>query len=150
MLKNLAESELAPKEVSAEEAASAKQTLKAYEMQFAHNRIVEPEPFEDFPTDALPAVMQDMVKTIAKAQSLPEAFIAYPALSHVASAIGNSREAKCYPDGGTEPAILWTGIIADSGAGKTEVLRKLSYPLEVVERGYTAASKNRMNNINGT
>jgi hypothetical protein len=83
--------------------------------------------------------MRDIVKTIAKAQCVPEAFVAYPALSHGAAAIGNSVEAKCYLDGGAEPAILWTGVIADSGVGKTEVLKKLRYPFEGIDKDYSIA-----------
>jgi hypothetical protein len=85
--------------------------------------------------------MRDVIRAIAKAQCVPESFVAYPALSHGAAAIGNSAEVKCYADGGAEPAILWTGVIADSGSGKTKVLEKLSYPFLVIDREYTATFK---------
>ena len=97
--------------------------------------------FQPFPVDALPSVMRDIVKTIAKAQCVPETFVAYPALSNGAAAIGNSFKAICYPDGGSERPTLWTGVLADSGSGKTKVLKKLSAPFEAIEKDYKARYK---------
>ena len=94
---------------------------------------------ESFPLDALPSVMRNIVKEIAMAHSVPEPFVAYPALSHGAAAIGNSAEVRCYADGGTEAPILWTGVIASSGIGKTEVLKKLRNPFEAIEQDYSFA-----------
>jgi len=42
----------------------------------------------------------------------------------------------CYADGGGELPTLWTGGIAASGVGKTELLRKLGNPFEAIERSY--------------
>jgi len=85
--------------------------------------------------------MLDIVKTMAKAQCLPESFVAYSALAHGAAAIGNSVEVRCYADGGAEPPNVWMGSIADSGVGKSEVAKKLGKPFEVIDRGYIAAFK---------
>ena len=85
--------------------------------------------------------MRDIVRVIAEAQSVPEAFVAYPALSHAALAIGNSRKAICYADGGGELPTLWTGILADSGVGKSGVLEKLTSPFEVIEARYAEEYK---------
>jgi hypothetical protein len=110
----------------------------------AEESLPESEPSKPFPLDALPSVTRDIVKAIAQAQCVPECFVAYPALSHGAAAIGNSAEAKCYADGGAEPAILWTGVIADSGVGKSEVLRKLRFPFEGIDKDYSKAYQARL------
>jgi len=88
------------------------------------------------PLDALPKVLRDVSKAIAKAQCVPESFVMYAALPHVAAAIGNSIEAQCYADGGTEPVNLWTGNLVSTGGGKTEVLKKLRRPFAVIDQGY--------------
>jgi hypothetical protein len=103
-----------------------------------------PKQGQPFPIDTLPNVMRDIVKTIAKAQSVPEAFVAYPALSHGVAAIGNSFKAVCYFDGGSERPTLWTCVVAASGVGKTKMLKKLSAPFEATEKDYKARYKAEM------
>jgi hypothetical protein len=106
----------------------AKRYLQATPFESLQSNTVSLRQHQSFPADTLPRFMRDMVKTIAKAQSVPEAFVAYPALSHGAAALGNSYKAICYADGGGELPTLWTTILAGSGVGKSEVLRKLGVP----------------------
>ena len=103
-----------------------------------------PKQHAPFPTDALPRFMQDMVRTVAKAHCVPEAFVAYPALVHSAAAIGNRLKVICYPDGGGELSTLWNGILALSGTGKTEVLKKLDAPFIAIEQHYYKEVKRYM------
>jgi hypothetical protein len=93
------------------------------------------------PLDALHKVGRDITRTIAMAQCLPDSFVMPPTLAHAAAAIGNSFEVRCYPDGGAEPVNLWCGVLAGSGMGKTEVLKKLGKPFEVIDQDYSIAFK---------
>jgi len=57
-------------------------------------------------------------------------------LTAQATAVGNSCKAICYSDGGGELPTLWMGILAASGVGKTEVLKKLTTPFAKIDAEY--------------
>ena len=71
-------------------------------------------PFRPFPTHVLPAALRGFVSGTAKAMGCDESYIALPLLSVLATAIGNSRRVQL-KRGWTEPAILWSAIVGESG-----------------------------------
>ncbi len=70
--------------------------------------------FQPFPTDTLPEPMRGFVVAGAKAMGCDTSYFALPMLTSVAAAIGNTRRIQL-KRGWTEPAILWTAIVGDSG-----------------------------------
>ncbi len=98
-----------------------------------HGRAISPLCYKPFPTDALPHVLGTFVREQATALGCDEAFIALPLLAVVASAIGNNR-VICLKKGWTEPSILWTAIVADSGTLKSPAIRSVVDPLFAIQR----------------
>jgi hypothetical protein len=78
-------------------------------------------PFKPFPTDVLPEPVRSFVQISASAIGCDESFVALPLLSALASVIGNSRRIELKP-GWTEPAIIWTAVVGDSGTMKSPAL----------------------------
>ena len=76
------------------------------------------EPYQPFPVDVLPPVLATFVIEAAQALGCDPAYVALPLLVAVASAIGNSRairlKAQWY-----EPAVLWCGVVGESGSLKS-------------------------------
>jgi hypothetical protein len=85
-------------------------------------------PFVPFPVAHLPTGMAAFVEANAASIGCDVTLAALPALSALASAIGNSREIELKP-GWTEPSILWTAIIGESGDGKTPAIEADLEPL---------------------
>jgi len=75
-----------------------------------------------FPTDILPEPVRSYVCKGARAIGCDESFIALPSLSALASAIGNTRRLQLKRGSWTEPSILWTAIVGESGTGKSPAL----------------------------
>jgi len=76
------------------------------------------EPYHPFPIDTLPAPLREYVRQAAAALRCDAAYIALPALAAIASLIGNTRVIRLKP-GWTEPSIIWSVIIGESGTLKT-------------------------------
>jgi len=75
-----------------------------------------------FPTDLLPDPIRAFVTEGAKALGCDPSYIALPLLSALASAIGNTHRVAL-KDGWTEPAILWTALVGESGTMKTPAFK---------------------------
>ena len=86
------------------------------------------EPFRAFPVDVLPEPIGEVVRRVTKAMGCDPSFVALPALSVLAGAIGNSRRIRL-KHGWTEPVIIWTGIVGESGTLKSPPLEWLTQPL---------------------
>lgn len=71
-----------------------------------------------FPVRLLPPSVRDFAASAARGFGCDPAMIATPLLSVLAASIGNARAFRAGPDW-TEPAILWTAVIADSGQKKS-------------------------------
>ncbi len=82
-----------------------------------------------FPVEALPSSIGDYVLAAARSIGCDPAAVALPLLAALASAIGNSYRVRV-KSGWTEPAVLWTGVVAESGTGKTPAARAVMAPLE--------------------
>jgi len=77
---------------------------------------------QPFPVDALPEPVRSYVAAGAEAIGCDASFVALPMLSALAGAIGNTRCVRL-KRGWTEPAILWTAIVGESGTQKTPAFR---------------------------
>ena len=75
-------------------------------------------PFKPFPLDCLCATLARYAAQVAESIGCCASMVAVPMLSVIGAAIGASRLVEVKP-GFTQPAILWTGNIAESGAGKS-------------------------------
>jgi len=75
-------------------------------------------PFDPFPVEHLPEVMQDWTVQLAAAASIDPSFAAMPLISSVASAIGNSRVVHV-KNTWKAPAVLWILTVGVSGTGKS-------------------------------
>jgi hypothetical protein len=85
-------------------------------------------PFAAFPVDALPAPAQSFVAKGAHAIGCDPSYIALPLLSALAAAIGNTRRIQL-KRGWTEPAIIWTAIVGESGTLKTPAFKLVMEPV---------------------
>lgn len=84
--------------------------------------------FKPFPADVLPEPIRGFVTQAAKAIGCDSSYIALPMLSGLASAIGNTHRIELKP-GWTEPAIVWTAIIGESGTAKSPALELALRPI---------------------
>ncbi len=71
-----------------------------------------------FPVDSLPKPLASLVRAGAKSIGCDPSFVALPCLSVVASCIGNARRIRLKRSW-TEPSVLWTATVAESGEKKT-------------------------------
>ncbi len=79
---------------------------------------VEIQPFKSLPTSLLPDPLKCFVRTAARALGCDQSFVALPLLSAVAAVIGNTRRIMLKRDW-SEPAVIWTGVIGESGSVKS-------------------------------
>lgn len=78
--------------------------------------------YEPFPVEALPEPVRSYVVDGATAIGCDASFVALPLLSGLAGAIGNTRRILL-KRGWTEPAIIWTAIVGESGTQKSPAFR---------------------------
>ncbi len=77
-----------------------------------------PEPYQPFPTHALPPPLGEFVRQGALALGCDQAYLALPVLAVAASAIGNTRVIQLKRTW-TEPSVIWAAIVGDSGTLKS-------------------------------
>lgn len=77
--------------------------------------------YRPFPTELLPEPLRAFVVQGAGSIGCDPSFVALPALSAVAAAIGN-RRCLVLSDTWREPAVIWTGIIGESGTAKSPAI----------------------------
>lgn len=83
--------------------------------------------WQPFPIEVLPRGVRRFIEMSSASQGCDPAFLAVPALSVLAGAIGNSRSIQL-KEGWTQPSIIWTAVIGESGSGKSPALRQVTYP----------------------
>lgn len=74
-----------------------------------------------FPVHALPEPVRSFVSEGAKTLGCDASFIALPLLAALAAAIGTTRRIQLKRSW-TEPAVLWTAVVSDSGTLKSPAL----------------------------
>jgi uncharacterized protein DUF3987 len=80
------------------------------------------DPFQPFPTHALPEPMRGFVEAGAKAIGCDPSYIAMPLMTALAAAIGNTCR-LLLKRGWVVPPILWTAIVGESGTAKTPAFK---------------------------
>ncbi len=93
--------------------------------------------YQPFPVDALPEPIRSFVTEAAKAIGCDASYIALPLLSALASAIGNTHRIEL-KRGWTEPAILWTATVGESGTMKTPAFK---LAMKAIRKAQTKAFK---------
>jgi hypothetical protein len=84
--------------------------------------------FTPFPANALPDPIRRFVTEAARAIGCDASFVALPLLSGLASAIGNTHRIEL-KRGWTEPAIVWTAIVGESGTAKSPAMELALRPI---------------------
>jgi hypothetical protein len=82
---------------------------------------VSPSEWQPFPVEALPEPVQSFVTAGAKALGTGVAYLAASILVVLAAAIGNAATIRL-KRGWTEPAVLWLGLVGESGTLKSPTL----------------------------
>ncbi len=84
--------------------------------------------FTPFPVDVLSEPIRSFVADAAKSIGCDPSYVALPLLSGLAAAIGNTHRIAL-KRGWTEPAIVWTAIVGESGAAKSPALELALRPI---------------------
>lgn len=84
--------------------------------------------YQPFPVTTLPAPVAAFVQEASRAIGCDEAFIALPLLSALAASVGNTHRVRL-KNSWSEPAILWTAIIGESGSHKSPAFESAMQPL---------------------
>jgi hypothetical protein len=79
--------------------------------------------WEPMPLDCLPDVVREYVQATAGALGCPPEYVVMPLLAVLASAIGNSRRIALKASW-SEPAVVWSCVIARSGTQKSPAHEK--------------------------
>ena len=85
-------------------------------------------PYKQFPTHLLPQPCRRFVELCSRAIGCDPAFVALPMLSALAGIIGNTMVIQL-KRGWTEPSVVWTAIIGESGSHKSPAFRVVQRPL---------------------
>ena len=88
--------------------------------------------YQPFPVEQLPGPARNLVTEGAASIGCDPALIALPLLSGLAAAIGNTRSIELKP-GWAEPAVIYTAVVADSGARKSPAHDKALHGLTVAQ-----------------
>jgi hypothetical protein len=89
---------------------------------------IEIEAFRPFPLDTLHGPIRKFVAAAAEAIGCDPSYVALPMLSALAAAIGTTRRIRLKRDW-TEPTVIWTAIIGDSGTMKSPAWEVATRPL---------------------
>jgi hypothetical protein len=86
-----------------------------------------------FPVAELPDPFASFAAETAAAIAADPSFVALPLLAAGAAAIGNARCVEL-KRGWREPCAIWTGVICESGTGKSPAMRAALEPLRAAQR----------------
>lgn len=100
---------------------------------------VEEEPGEEeeevniheFPVDCFPGRIGDYIRQVAESHVVDESFVGLPALSVVATAMGNAWRLQL-KKGFIVPPTLWVGLVSSSGTNKSGPLNEIIEPLRKI------------------
>jgi hypothetical protein len=106
-------------------------------------RMQLPEPYQPFPVDALPEPARSFVAQGAAALGCDPAYLALPALTVLASAIGYTRTIRL-KRGWDEPCVVWSAVVGDSGTMKSPAWMKAVEPLVAIQRGHLRDYKDQV------
>jgi len=102
-------------------------------LNVAEKKQAEPvRPYQPFPVDALPNPVREFVQEAAEAIVCDHSYVALPLFSALAAAIGNTCRIKLKRSW-TEPAVLWTAIVGESGTIKGPALDHALRPVREMQ-----------------
>lgn len=84
--------------------------------------------YQPFPIDSMPEPIASYVEQGAAALGCDSSFLALPILSGLASAIGNTHRVAIKASW-SEPAILWTAVVGESGTLKSPAIEHALRPV---------------------
>ena len=96
-------------------------------------RSTGPPPFRPFPMAALPAAVRTFVAETAAAVKCPPSYVALPALAAAAGMVGSACRLRLR-NSWSEPAILWTGTIGESGTTKSPAFDAALDPVKSLQK----------------
>ena len=99
----------------------------------AERPVPQVDPYTPFPVELLPEPMRNFVMVCANAMTCDPSYVALPLISAVASVIGNTRTIQLKP-GWTEPAVVWTAVVGESGTKKSPPFRQAIKALRELEK----------------
>ena len=88
--------------------------------------------WEPFPVDAFPEPLRSYIVESATAINVDPAYVGPFTLAVIASVIGSSARIELKP-GWQEPSIIWMGLVASSGSGKSPGLDAAIEPLRIIQ-----------------
>ncbi|QDV05618.1 hypothetical protein Poly30_11160 [Planctomycetes bacterium Poly30] len=88
--------------------------------------------FEPFPAQVLPESLRRYASDGATSIGCDVSFVAMPMLSALATSIGAGWRIRLKP-GWTEPAILWTLLVGESGSAKSPAIKLALAPLQAAQ-----------------
>ena len=100
-------------------------------------------PASDFPVDALPPTMREMVEAVARHLQVPEALAACCALPCVSAAVGPGLEIET-TSGRTLRGNIYVAVGVPSGAGKTETFNLMLEPIFSLQEWLEAEAQERL------
>lgn len=97
-----------------------------------------PEALATPPAGALPDVIERWSRSEARRKGVPQAFTATAALTVCAAAIGSSLKIRprMHDDGWTEPACLWSVLVAEPGSAKSPTISAAVKPLREIDTAW--------------
>ena len=93
----------------------------------------EPIDYDPFPLDTLPSLPRAYVKASSEALDVAPSMVAVPLLSVLSAGVGASTRLQLKRTW-TEPATLWTAVVAPSGSTKSAGLRRALRPVYAHEK----------------
>jgi DNA primase len=111
---------------STEEAPASEETVDRAEVEETEADSVSS--YEPFPLCALPGPVRAYVRAASEALPAPPAMVAVPTLSVLSGAIGDAARLELKRSW-TEPATLWTVLVAPSGSTKSPAFKHAVRPI---------------------
>lgn len=98
---------------------------------------------KSFPVELLPEPIRTFVRIASEAMGCDSSYVALPLLAVCASAIGNTRRIQL-KHAWSEPAILWTAVVGESGTLKTPAFKLVMRPLREYQAKAFAAHEEEL------
>ncbi len=106
----------------------------------------EPKTIAEFPWGHLPPGVEDIIKLVSEVKNT-DPWLAFGAIIAGVAAIVGANHGMYYEDNFT-PAVNWIVVIADSGAKKSGVTRKIWHPIAEWQKRFTVDYVNELNVYN--
>jgi hypothetical protein len=112
-------------------------TMQAHILEIRAAQQPPPLRYRPFPVEVLPDPLGSFVLVVSHAIGCDAAYVALPALAAIAACVGTSRRVQLKP-GWTEPCIVWSCIVGESGSMKSPAFGAVMRPLRVIQDAHMA------------